>query len=109
MKMKSKFYLPAEGVNLGDHLVAFTPEKECHGIYAGRCRVICVKDGMVAAQELQEFSCGNSIQVYLQKSNFAAAEIVSRAESQMHTVIAPMDDRSFCEWCVYGLLEVQRT
>lgn len=107
--MKSKFYLPAEGVNLGDHLVAFTPEKECHGIYAGRCRVIGVKDGMVTVQELQEFSCGNSIQVYLQKSNFAAAEIVSRAESQLHTVIAPMDDRSFCEWCLYGLLEVQRT
>lgn len=106
--MKSKFYLPAEGVNLGDHLIAFTSEKECHGIYAGRCRVICVKGGMVAAQELQEFSCGSSIHVYLQQSNFAAAEIVRRAESQLGTVIAPMDDRSFCEWCLYGLLEVPK-
>lgn len=108
MKAKSRFYLAADGVNLGDHLITVTDEKECHGIYAGRCRVISVKGGIVVAEELQEFACGSNIQVYLQKTDFAAAEIVRRAESQIGTVITPMNDRYFCEWCFYGLQEVPK-
>jgi hypothetical protein len=93
-----------EGLTLGDHLIAVTSEGSRHGIYVGACRVITVKSGMVSSEPLEEFSSGQSLHIYLQKSDFAAAEIVRRAESQMGIAIGSWDDQCFCEWCFRGAL-----
>lgn len=107
MKTKCRFHVSMDGMNLGDRLIAATPDGTRHGIYAGGCRVISVKSGIVSTELLEEFSAGRALQIYLQKSDFAAAEIVRRAESQVGSVIGSWDDQSFCEWCLRGLLVAQ--
>lgn len=104
MKTKSNFHVSLEGITLGDHLVSLTPDCTRHGIYVGKCRVITVKLGVVSEESLEDFSSGEALDIYLQKSDFAAAEIARRAKSQVGFVIGTWDDRCFCEWCIKGLL-----
>lgn len=103
MSTKSRFHMSTEGLNLGDHLISSASEITRHGIYVGRCRVISVKSGIVSAELLDEFCCGSTVNIYLQKSDYSAAEVVRRAESQIGNMIAPLDDQSFCDWCLRGL------
>ncbi|MPL67954.1 hypothetical protein SDC9_13658 [bioreactor metagenome] len=106
MKMKSRFHASVEGVTLGDQLIAATPDGTRFGIYVGACCVISVKSGIVSSETLEEFSSGLSLQIYLQKSDFAAAEIVRRAKSQIGALIEPWDDEYFCAWCRRGVLRL---
>lgn len=103
MNKRCRFHVSKDGINLGDHLIADTPDGIRHGIYVGGC-VISVKFGMVSAEPLEEFSAGKAFHIYLQKSDFPAAEIVRRAQSQIGAAIRNWDDQSFCEWCLRGLL-----
>jgi hypothetical protein len=104
MKAKSRFHGSRDGVALGDHLIAAAANVVRHGIYAGSCCVITVNCGIVAAESLEEFALGKTLEVYLQKSEFAAAEVARRAKSQVGVKVEPWDDRCFCEWCKQGLL-----
>ena len=104
IKSQSKFHVPTDGIMLSDHLISFTPNGTRHGIYAGGCRVISVKSGMVSLESLEEFSLGKPLRIYLQVSDFTAGEIVRRAKSQIGLVIEPWNDQHFCEWCLRGLL-----
>ena len=104
MKTNSRLHVSMDGINLGDRLIADSPLGKRHGIYVGGCSVISVKSGVVIHEPLEEFSSGQALQIYLQKSDFAAAEIARRAKSQLGAEITYWDDKCFCEWCLRGLL-----
>ncbi|MCX7780545.1 MAG: lecithin retinol acyltransferase family protein [Negativicutes bacterium] len=103
---RKAFRTSTDGIALGDHIVN---EQAVHGIYAGNCEVVGIVNGMIANQSLEQFAGSGGFQVLPDKSDFAAAEIVRRAKSQLTRPIFPHaqdSDKHFCHWCRHGLTAV---
>ena len=101
MKSRDRFHPTIEGLMLGDRLISLAKNNSRYGIYAGNCQVITLRGGAVVVELLEEFA-PESLYIDLRKSDFAAAEVVRRAKSQVGVNVNPWDGRRFCDWCQRG-------